>query len=98
MKANSTRTAARLKRILLYAIPAVDQALQEGKISIESAEVISRYSAPLQELMLAENVPARPKPSDKKVVMLPGLAEKKAADQAARERIEEAMRFEVTKN
>jgi hypothetical protein len=96
MKANSKRTAARLKRILLQAIPAVDQALQEGQISIESAEVISRYSPPLQELMLAETVPARPKRSDKKVIMLPGLVEKKAADQAAQERIEEAMRFEVS--
>jgi hypothetical protein len=96
MKANSTRTAARLKRILLHAISAVDQALQEGKISIESAEVISRYSPPLQELMLAETVQARPKYPDKKVVLLPGVAEKKARDEAAHERIEEAMRFEVT--
>lgn len=95
MKANSKRTQARLQRILIHAIPAVDQALKEGRISVDSAEIISRFSAPLQELMLAEIVQARPKPADKKVVMLPAFAEKQARDEAARERLDEATRFQT---
>jgi hypothetical protein len=96
MKANSKRTQARLSRIQLSAITEVEKALEAGEISIESAEVISRYSENVQRLMLAETVRARPKPTqDKKVTLMPGLAEKKAHDQAADERIEEAMRFEV---
>jgi hypothetical protein len=60
------------------------------------AEVISVFSPGLQEAMLAEIAQLRRNPTrDKKVMLMPGLAEKKADDKAAEERLEEAMRFEV---
>lgn len=97
MKANSKRIASRLVRIHIYAIPSVEQALKEGRISIDNAEIISRYSPGLQELMLPETIQVkRRRPTDKKVVLMPGVAEKKAADQADYEQIAQAMRFEVS--
>lgn len=97
MKANSKRVASRLQRILIHAIPAVEQALQEGKISIDNAEIICRYSPPVQALMLPETLEVqRRRSGEKKIITLPALAEKQALDKAAFEAIEERMRFEAT--
>lgn len=97
MKAHSKRGAQRLQRILVYAIPEVEEALQEGKISIDNAEIISRYSPAVQDLMLPETLARQRRRSpEKKIITLPALAEKEAADKAALEKIEEHMRFEAT--